>query len=540
MIDNLVIFFQMNLILGGLYGGRVAGKRRLKIIIAFLCLYLVVFITAAWAQAPLTILYTSEHHGTVMPIEQGEYKGLGGVAARATLIEKIRKETKNILLLDSGDIMVGTAHSTFFRGELDILAMNLMQYDAMTAGNHDFDYGLEHLSHLQDLARFPIICSNFRARSGEICVKSVIKDVGGVKVGIIGLQGRKTFPDTFHPNVARELLFDDPIEKAKELVKRLHREVDLLIALTHQDTEEDLEFAKAIPQIGLIIGGHTSGFDGILTTRQTSPVYEIRDPPTIVVKTHRLGSTLGRLDLLIEDGRIRSASAQNIPVTSAIPPHKEVAGLIATYSARLEELTGKVVGKALVDLDGETQQVRTEETNLGNLLADILREFAGTDLTLVNGGMIRSSIPAGEIKLKLVMQVIPFDSTLVTIKLMGSELKEALEHSLSRLPQASGRFLQVSGITFSYNPDALVGSRIRDVRIGNHPLDPERSYSLSSDNFLAGGGDGYAMFLKGRERRDTQIPIRDLFIQAMQRGPLMAKQEGRIIVTTRESTDAKD
>jgi 5'-nucleotidase len=483
------------------------------------------------AQTSLTILYSSEHHGALQPLDQGPFANSGGVARRATLIEQVRKEVEHVLLLDSGDLLVGTAMSSVFRGEADIAAMNLMGYDAVAVGNHDFDFGTEHLHSLQKEARFPFLCTNVRPKRSEVCKRFIIISVGPVRIGLIGLVGKGNYPDTFNRAVVREVDFQAPIEAAKTVATTLREHVDLLIAVTHQDTEEDLLLAKSVPALDVIIGGHTQGFDGLLPQGRTTPVegrVELTGVGPIFVKTHRQGRTLGRLDLLLHDQTLMVAEARNLPVSPAVPEHQKVAGLVHQYAKRLEELTTQVVGHATVDLEGENGQVRTRETNLGNLLADLARRHAETDIALINAGVIRASIPSGPVPLKRIMEVLPFDSSLTTLRISGTQLQAALENSVSRLPQASGRFLQVAGLRYAFDPGAPPGSRVKEVIVNGTPLVPAHHYSVVVDQFLAEGGDGYAVFLQATDKRDQQIPLRDLLTAAFKTGPLSAREESRI------------
>ena len=485
----------------------------------------------ALAQTALTILHTSEHHGTLQPLDQGPFKGLGGVARRTTLIEQVRKEAKHVLLVDSGDLLVGTAMSSVFRGEADVAAMNLMGYDAVAAGNHDFDFGTEHLKKLQEEARFPFLCTNVRPKNPGMCRRFVVKSVGPLRIGLIGLIGKGNYPDTFNRAAVREVDFQDPIEAAKAVARELRERVELLVAITHQDTEEDLALAKAVPALDVIIGGHTKGFNGLVPQGKTTPHegrIELVGGGPIFVKTHRQGQTLGRLDLLYHDKTILVAEARNLPVASHVPPDPEVSKLIQDYARRLEEATSHVLGEATVDLDGESGHIRTRETNLGNLLADLARQHAGTEIALLNAGVVRSSIPAGPVTLKRVMEVLPFDSSLTAITVTGAHLREAIENSVSRLPQASGRFLQVSGLSYAFDPTAPVGGRVKEIRITGALLDPARRYSVVVDQFLAEGGDGYTVFLQASDKRDHQIPLRDVLSAALKAGPLTATVEARI------------
>lgn len=303
----------------------------------------------AWAQTALTILHTSEHHGTIQPIDQGTFTGQGGVERRATLIKQIRKEVEHLLVVDSGDLLVGTAMSSVYRGEADIAAMNLMGYDAVAVGNHDFDFGTRHLKDLHNAASFPFLCSNVRPQEPDTCKRYVIKTLGTLRIGLIALIGKRNYPDTFNRAVVREVEFQDPIAAAKKAAEELRDRVDLLVAITHQDTAEDLALAKGVPALDVIIGGHTEGFDGLVPQGQTAPVegrVELAGAGPVFVKTHRQGRTLGRLDLVIHDKTIMVAEARNLPVTSTVPSDPEVAKLVQEYAQRLGQKTTPLLDKA--------------------------------------------------------------------------------------------------------------------------------------------------------------------------------------------------
>jgi len=484
-----------------------------------------------YAQVAVTILHTSEHHGTIQPIEHGPFAGFGGVERRAALIKQIRQEVEHLLGVDSGDLSMGTAMSSVYRGEVDIAVMNLMSYDAVAVGNHDFDFGTRHLKNLRKEASFPFLCTNVRPQDPDVCQRHAIKHLGHVRVGLIGLIGKKNYPDAFNRAVVREVEFVDPIVAAKQAVGELRERVEILVAITHQDTEEDLALAKAVPGLDVIIGGHTEGFDGLVPPGQTNPVerrVELTGVGPVFVKTHRQGRTLGRLDLLYHDKTIMVADAHNLPVSAAVSSDPDIAKLVRDYARRLDEQTNQVRGEAAHAFEGENRDIRTRETNLGNLLADLARQHTGTEIGLVNSGMIRSSMPAGPVTLKRVMEVLPFDSSLTSFTVTGATLKAALENSVSRLPQASGRFLQVSGLAVVFDPTAPSGTRITSVQVNGAPLNPARRYSVAADNFIAEGGDGYTMFLQVTDRRDHQIPLRDVLLSALKAGPLAAKVEARI------------
>lgn len=519
--------------------------RRLRLVVTLTCLLPLSWLHAAitLADMTLTILHTSEHHGAALPFDRrGGQRGqhqVGGLASRATLVTTVRHQTETLLVLDSGDILIGTPLSSFFRGEPDIKAMNLIGYSAMTAGNHDFDFGLDHLRQLRSQAEFPILCSNLTGRATDLpCQRSAVVRTGSLTVGVIGLLGRSTFPDAFNRTVVNALELQDPAETARALALELihQQQVDLVVALTHESDAEDLALLSRVPEITVVIGGHTEGFDGLRTAGSSAPVDVATDPGPMLVKTHRQGRTVGRLDLTLTDGaaadgarkRVVRARARNLPVTSELPPHPAVTTLLTRYTRKLEQETALVIGRALVDLEGDIGLIRTRETNLGDLLTDLLRAEFGTEVALVNGGQIRDSIPAGPIDLKRLLQVLPFNSSIVTLTITGSRLAQALEHSVGSLPEANGRFLQVSGLTLTYDPSAPAGSRIRELTVGGRPLEPTRAYTVATDAFLADGGDGYTMFSAATDRVERQVPLRDLLLQAVRSGTLTASTDGRI------------
>jgi 5'-nucleotidase len=508
-------------------------------IFAFALGLLVGFLNALPSQAEevrLTILHTSEHHGQAMPVEERGKPRVGGMAERAALIDRVRQEGTPTLLLDSGDILIGTALSSFFRGEPDIKAMRLMGYHAMAAGNHDFDFGLDHLQALQTAAQFPILCTNLMGKGVDLpCRPFAVIRLERLAIGIISLLGHTNFPDTFNRQVVALLDLRNPIETARQtaaMLKREHR-VDLVIALTHQGTEEDLAVLAQVPEVDVIVGGHTEGFDGLRTNSTVEAVASRPDPGPLLVKTHRLGITLGRLDLRIDKPgsgtpRVSYATAHNLPVTEAVGADPAVAAVIQEYAKKLDAQTGKIIGRALVTLDGEATHIRSRETNLGNLLADLLRGHFGTEIALLNSGQIRDSIPAGPVEIKRLLRVLPFNSPTVTCSITGEQLLAALENSASRLPETHGRFLQISGLTIVYDLAAPSGRRVVEARIDGRALEPSRRYSIATDSFLADGGDGYAMLKQAEDRIERQLPMRDLLLDALGAGPLKASTDGRI------------
>ena len=498
----------------------------------YLLLVLIFWTNPAFATDELVILHSSEHHGVALPLDQAGETRIGGLARRATIVEEVRREGVPVLMVDSGDILIGTALSSWFRGEPDILAMNLIRYDAMVAGNHDFDYGLDHLRTLVDLADFPILCTNLQSEQFALpCRRSVITRLGKVSVGILGVVGTSNFPDTFNRDVVKKLSLVDPIVSLQAEVQRLRTEahVDLVIALTHQDSDEDLKILETVEGVDVLIGGHTEGFDGLYAPGLTQPVETVTRPRSVYVKTHRQGRTVGRLDLTIEDGSVVHASSHNIPVTGAIPVEPKVQQLLNEYRQRFARHATQVLGEASVRLQGDRPVIRTQEANLGNLLADHMRRTLDTEIALINAGQIRRSLEPGPVTLGDVLAVLPFDSALVTLHVTGTILRQVLEHSVSQWPNHSGRFFQISGLQITYLGKAPVGSRVRSIMVGGVPLDISKTYTVATDTFVADGGDGYDMLTHATHRINHQTPLRDLLLNALAEGPLNAEVNHRMM-----------
>ena len=485
------------------------------------------------ASETLVILHSSEHHGVALPLDHPDDSRVGGLSRRATLIEEIRGEGNPVLVVDSGDILIGTAFSSWFKGAPDVHAMNAMGYAGMVAGNHDFDFGVGHLQALAELAQFPLLCTNLVSKDRPLpCQSSAVVKVGGWHVGLLGIVGRSNFPDTFSREAVQSLSLQDPLMAIQQEATALRQQhpIDVMVLVTHQDTEEDLRLLEQASGVDVIIGGHTEGFDGLYATGLHEPVSSHKFPGRIFVKTHRQGRFLGRLDLTTEFRSLSHARAENIPVTQSIPVHAPVESIVESYRQRFSQEASQVVGHAQVRLNGERPAVRTQETNLGNLLADLLRDKLQTDVALINGGQIRGSLDAGPVTLGEVLSILPFDSSLVTLQLPGQVLLQVLEHGVSQWPNHSGRFLQVSGLRVRYDMAQLVGQRVREVLIDGKPLQPETVYSVATDVFVADGGDGFVIIGQAQTRVDHQTPLRDVFLRALERAPLQADLDGRIAI----------
>lgn len=479
---------------------------------------------AAHAADTLVILHTNDTHARLEPFAPAsDAAPIGGMIRVATLVDELREGNgKHVLLLDAGDAWHGTNIANMFEGESVVEIMNLMVYDAMTLGNHDFNYGQTALANRQEEAVFPVLAANvIKEATGEpIGISALVKPVGNLTVGIIGLT-TPDIPFVTHPKNVVGLSLTDPIERAKSLASYLRPQVDVVIALTHLGIDADRELAAAVPEIDVIIGGHSH-------TQLEEPVVVGN---TYIVQTGEHAKNLGYLKLTLENGRVTDVSGELVPVTAEVADHPMAVEVVGKWGNELKEKLGQEVGTTTVLLDGERANVRTKETNLGDLVTDIMREAVGADLAVNNGGGIRASINAGPITIGDIYTVLPFDNTLVKVQMTGRDLLAALEHSVRLYPEQNGGFLQVSGLELVFDPSREPGTRVMDVMIGGQGLDLDKTYTVATNDFVAAGGDGYTMFQSAKVLVETGEMLRDAVAgYFIEEGAIAPEVEGRIVV----------
>ncbi len=440
-----------------------------------------IFLSIASAETTeIRILYINDFHGFAKPHKTfGSDEVLGGASYLADVINKLRNE-KPSLLLSAGDMIQGDNWANLFEGKSVIELMNAMRFDAMVVGNHEFDFGQDILKKRVSEAFFPVLGANIEGL--DILKPYIINDVSNTKIAIIGIVTEDT-PVSTHPKNVIGLTFLSPEKTLEKYLKILKENADIIMVLSHIGHHADRILAEKVRGIDVIVGGHSH-------TKVQRPVLI---GETIIVQAWEHGKALGVLDLTIKDRKIiafKGHLEQIKPVNNKEDIH--VKAIVNNYCKKVDSILNKVIGKAQYDLDGEN--VRKKETNLGNLIADIIRQTAGADVAIINGGGIRTSIKKGDIKVKDIYSVLPFNNYIVAIKLTGKEIKETLEHGVSAVEEGAGRFPQVSGIRFNYNPNNKPGSRIKEVYILGKPIEPDKEYTVATNDFLAAGGDGYKAF----------------------------------------------
>lgn len=441
---------------------------------------------AAQTANELVIVHTNDVHSRV---ENEAYV--------AAYVNKLKGEKKDVLLFSAGDVLHGQPIATISGGKTIVDIMNAASYDAMVPGNHDFNYGFEHLLELEKSMKFDLVCANavYKSNSKPVFKEYVIKDVAGAKVGIFGLSTPETATKT-NPKNVEGLEFLPPVETAEKMVKKLKEEkADIIIALVHlgvdKETAEDEKSTAlgAVEGIDLIVDGHS----------HTQMDNGTETDNALIVQTGEYLNNFGVVDLTINDNKVTDAKASLFALDDAgkktLTPDKSVLDTIAKAQKENEKITSEVIAKVPFKLEGEREDVRMRETNLSNLITDAMLKATDADIAITNGGGIRASIEAGDITKGDILTVLPFGNFICTIEISGQAVIDALEHGLNTYPELAGHFSQVAGINVAFDPNQPAGSRIISVNLSNgEPIDKNAKYKVATNDFMAIGGDEYTMF----------------------------------------------
>lgn len=468
----------------------------------------------------------------------------------ATVVNDIRKEKPNVLLVDAGDQFQGTLFYTLYKGKPCQIFMNLLRYDFMTLGNHEFDDGPTALAEFIKGLDAKIVSANVNVESEPelrgLFNEFEIINMNGRNVGIFGF----TTEDVAEvSNPGPNVKFENIEIEAKKAVQELTNQgINIIIALSHAGFARDMEIAQKVGGIDVIVGGHThtllSNSDEKAAGKYPMMVNSPLDEPVLIVTAQCWGKYLGRLDILFEnDGVIEEWSGDSIYLDSSIPEDPLFTQNVKDLAREIEPMRLQVVGDSKVDLVNIDEICRYEECNIGDLVTNAIlwatRE-QNIQIAFYNGGGIRASIPKGKITLQQVLEVLPFFDTIATFQLKGQDIRTALEHSVSRAesPQneGTGRFLQVAGLVFIWDPTKPVGSRVTDIWVKNPDgskvaLADNETYSVATSNYLRNGGDGFSVFAeKAYEAYDLGTPISDAVVDYLSEfSPVEILPEGRII-----------
>ncbi len=490
---------------------------------------------------------------------------------QVTAVKEYRAQKPDALLLHAGDVFSGTLYFNEFQGRADVAIMNLMDFDAMTFGNHEFDLGASQEGHkaLQEFvkaAQFPFVAANvnfsqdalftglFQTKIGHTPEDSniytgIVKEVNGEKVGIFGLTTKET-EEISSPGLIS--FSENYLTDAQVMVDEFEAMgVDKVIALTHigfddnPSVDNDMMLAEGVEGIDVIVGGHSH-------TGLKEPFVVAKDEtPTVIVQAGQYGGSLGTLDVLFDrKGVIFSSSGALIEIRAQVED-PEAVQILAPFKQKVEEISGQATSATAVEAlptprtgeDITAPSVRKNETALGNIITDGMlskaKKFdANVVMAIQNGGGIRAGIDQGPITVGEIITVLPFGNTLATMDITGADLKAAFEVSVGQYPRENGGFLHVSGAKVQYDSSKPMGERVVSIMIKGtdgvfSEIQDGTTYTIATNAFTAKGGDGYDMFAKAyKEGRVTDLGLSDWenFREELERiGDVRPVTEGRIV-----------
>lgn len=460
---------------------------------------------------------------------------MGGYARIKAYKESLEAEGRKVVLLSSGDVFQGTLFFRFFRGMPDIDFMNRTSYTAMTIGNHEFDAGQDDMAEAFSQAKFPILSANLsftHPKLSQLIKPSIIVPVdtpqGTLKIGLIGLTTETLFQECAL-SVPAGVQVKNARESAQKEIFRLKLEgADLIFLVTHLGWNHDVELLETLPDVAGILGGHSHLFVDPPLVRQGIQGLQFISHPG------EGGQVVSRIDIEFsrDKGRLglRITGAGLIPMTSALPLAPDIQSLAEKLWQQVKEKVTAQLGTTTVKLDGEKSNVRSRETNLGNVVADGMQAAIPCDLALINGGGIRNSISGPAITIADCLNVLPFDNKLYKLSLSGSSLKKIfgqVQKAILSTPQFGG-FLQVSkGLRVVYRSQGV------DLQLNGQELADDAIYQVVTNNFLALGGNGLTGFTEATASEPTAIlDVDALMTYVRQVGTLSQSVEGRITINT--------
>ncbi len=467
----------------------------------------------------ITVLHTNDHHGRFWKNSDGEY----GMAARKTLIDGIRADVAAkggySLLLDGGDVNTGVPESDLQDAVPDFKGMNLIGYDAMAVGNHEFDKPLSVLKMQRELANFPMLSANIYESGARKFAPYKIFNLGGVRVGVMGLTTEDTYKLVTPDNV-KNIEFRSVIAEAAKVVPELRGKADVVIAATHMGHYEngkhgtqapgDVQMARTVKGIDLVVGGHTQNPACMKAENVLDQAYvpgtectPDRQNGTWIVQAHEWGKYVGRADFEYRNGEFKLVKYTLIPVNlkktvkgadgksskvnyaETYAENKDMLALLTPHQEFGEQKLGIQIGATDGRLEGDRSIVRSKPASMGVLIGMAMMDKTKADFAVVNSGGVRDSISTGPITYKDVLKVQPFGNTVSTVDLTGKEVMAYL-NAAAKMSAGSGAFPQFAGLRL-----VMTGGSVNSATIQGAAIDPAKTYRMTINNFQGAGGDGY-------------------------------------------------
>jgi 5'-nucleotidase / UDP-sugar diphosphatase len=453
----------------------------------------------------------------------------GGFARLAAVVKAERAKGGQVILAHGGDTLSPSLMSGIDQGAHIVALTNMVAPDIFVPGNHEFDFGKAIFLQRMAEAKFPLYAANLRGPDGAQLPSfkdRAIVTRDGVRIGLTGA----AYDDSPRVSSPQDLRFAPTVATIKEQAETLRREgADFVVAVVHADRRQDYDI-MATRAVDLLLSGHNHDlfieYDGRSAVVESSydALYVTAIDVTIDVK-------------VADGGRVTTWWPQfRVIDTADVTPDPEVAVAVAAYEREMNLDMDVPLGRTAVALDSRTDAVRTREAAIGNIVADAMRSAAHADVAIMNGGGIRGGklyAIGAPMTRRSVLAELPFGNRVVTLDVSGRALRAAIENGLSLLPNAAGRFPQVSGLTVEANLRRPPGSRITSIKVGDAPLVNERIYRVATNDFLARGGDGYAMFADAPHvlaEADAPPVAGEVMDYIMRAGTLRTGVEGRMVV----------
>lgn len=474
----------------------------------------------------ITLLTVNDFHGTLT----GDGKKNPGAAKLVGFLKNEEKRNpKGTLILSAGDMYQGSADSNLMYGKPVVTMMNAGGFDAMTIGNHEFDWGIDKLKDRVADSDFPFVAANIiekaTGKTPDFVDPYVIINKNGINVGIIGVATPETATKA-KPELVEPYDFIDPAEAVNKIVPEVKKAgADIIVVLGHigayQDsktgeiTGEAAELAKAVTGVDAIISGHT----------HTTVSGVINNIP--VVQAYYNGRSAGVVDIFI-NSETKEVIKKNQYIDNSVIKAVDDANT-ANWFNYIQKIIGpiknEVIGKATADFPHSPKDTQT--TLLGNWVTDVMRKAVNADIAIQNGGGLRRDLPAGDVTMGVMYEIMPFDNTLYTVDLTGKQVKAAIEHGIMSESFAPG---QISGVMVKYDSAKPAGERVLEIKLTDGtPLDDNKLYNVVTNDFQASGGDEYVMFKEGINGKDTSIPVRDILVDEIKaKGEISPADDGRL------------
>ncbi|MGO4335138.1 bifunctional UDP-sugar hydrolase/5'-nucleotidase [Labrys sp. KB_33_2] len=459
----------------------------------------------------------------------GDTKGRGGFAKLAAVVKAERARGVPMLFCHAGDCFSPSLMSGFDQGEHIVALTNMIRPDIFVPGNHEFDFGTEvYFKHMAE-ANFAFYGANMRRADGSPIPgmkDNSIHELGDIKVGVTGL----ALAATPQMSQSGDLIFAPELETLKREVAILRKAgAEFIVCVAHTDRDMDNQIVRS-RLVDVLLTGHD---------HDLAITYDGR---TVMVESNEEGNFVTAIDFVVtasgegESRKLAWLPSFRVHDSLSVQPDPEVQAAVDKLEAELSRELDVEIATTAVELDSRTASVRSQETAMGDLIADAIRARTGADCAITNGGGIRANklYPAGaRLTRRDILSELPFGNTTVLVELKGADIKAALENGVSQLQNYAGRFPQVSGLAIVVDARAPVGARIASVSVNGEKLDPVRRYKVASNNFLLAGGDGYEALGRGRVligETDGKLLANEVMVYLREKGTVTTGVGGRIKV----------